>query len=55
MSCLQWRVRMAGWRSSDTSGSDVSIAFTASSSFLSNKRSEHTACACVAGVYAMGQ
>lgn len=34
MSCFQWRGRMAGWCSSDTSGSDVCIAFSASSSFL---------------------
>lgn len=34
MSWVQWRLRMAGWCSSDTSGSDVSIAFSASSSIL---------------------
>jgi hypothetical protein len=41
MSCFQWRGRMAGWCSADTSGSDVCIAFSASSSFLSVVQQAH--------------
>ena len=46
MSWRQWRWRIAGWRSSDTSGSEVTIAFTASSNLLHATG----ACGCI-GIY----